>query len=161
MPVVINGHHRLRAMHNNIFVQLPERKIALQGMLNRAHASYQQEGQTMHNNIFLQLDNKVRECKATVYPVGHTHNDIAACVDQWLSGYDKVTSRPVGHTHNDIDKRFSGYVSRTYKHRRCAVCDKFTHKKCSQCLEAYYCGRQCQKLDWRSEHKLCCVEIAN
>ena len=82
MPVVINGHHRLRAM---------------------------------------QMDNKARECKATVYPVGHTHNDIAACVDQWLSGYDKVTSRPVGHTHNDIDKRFSGYVPRTYKHRRCAA----------------------------------------
>ena len=114
MPVVINGHHRLRAMHNNIFVQLPERKIALQGMLNRAHASYQQEGQTMHNNIFLQLDNKVRECKATVYPA---------------------------------------YM---YKHRRCAICEKYTRKKCGQCLEAYYCGRQCQKLDWR-EHKLCCV----
>ena len=135
MPVVINGHHRLRAKDNNIFLQLPERKIALQVMLNRARASYQQEGEAMHNNIFLQLDNKARECIATVYPVGHTHND--------------------------IDKRFSGYVSRTYKHRRCAVCDKFTHKKCSQCLEAYYCGRQCQKLDWRSEHKLCCVEIAN
>ena len=96
MPVVINGHHRLRAMHNNIFLQLPERKIALQGMLNRAHASYQQEGEAMHNNIFLQLDNKARECKATVFPVGHTHND--------------------------IDQIFSGKGSRTYmyKHRRYA-----------------------------------------
>ena len=45
MPVVINGHHRLRAKDNNIFLQLPERKIALQGMLNRARASYQQEGE--------------------------------------------------------------------------------------------------------------------
>ena len=133
MPVVINGHHRLRAKDNNIFLQLPERKIALQGMLNRARASYQQEGEAMHNNIFLQLDNKARECKATVFPVGHTHND--------------------------IDQIFSGKGSRTYmyKHRRCAICEKYTrNKKCGRCLEAYYCGRQCQKLDWR-EHKLCCV----
>jgi hypothetical protein len=49
------------------------------------------------------------------------------------------------------------------KHLRCYYCNKDEptegpeFKTCGGCLEAYYCGRVCQKADWKQHKKFCCV----
>ncbi|KAK8193717.1 hypothetical protein IWZ00DRAFT_487865 [Phyllosticta capitalensis] len=40
---------------------------------------------------------------------------------------------------------------------RCAVCGKTKDtKKCAACGRVRYCGRECQRLDWRAGHKRVC-----
>lgn len=39
--------------------------------------------------------------------------------------------------------------------RLCVVCNKPSTTRCSRCLEAFYCGRNCQKKDW-ADHKDTC-----
>ena len=38
----------------------------------------------------------------------------------------------------------------------CLNCGQIGLKKCGKCLEALYCGRDCQVKHWRSEHKRVC-----
>lgn len=37
----------------------------------------------------------------------------------------------------------------------CAVCHKKTAKKCTQCNQAFYCSKECQKLAWGNHKKFC------
>lgn len=37
-------------------------------------------------------------------------------------------------------------------------CGKWGKLKCSLCLDAHYCGAECQKRHWRV-HKLCCTGV--
>ena len=39
----------------------------------------------------------------------------------------------------------------------CQTCGKDATKRCSQCHQVVYCGRECQKLDWRQHKKRCGV----
>ena len=42
--------------------------------------------------------------------------------------------------------------------KSCAVCGKTAGvMKCSGCMYAYYCGTECQLVDWRAEHKRRCT----
>jgi hypothetical protein len=46
-----------------------------------------------------------------------------------------------------------GYV---FENKICKVCRKEGKmKKCSGCLQAYYCSGECQKSDWKKHKKLC------
>ena len=38
---------------------------------------------------------------------------------------------------------------------RCIRCGKTPAKKCGACGKVYYCGRECQKLDWKSHKTVC------
>ena len=45
------------------------------------------------------------------------------------------------------------------KGRICAACKKGTaDKKCARCEKTYYCGKECQKRDWKN-HKNVCLEL--
>ncbi len=37
----------------------------------------------------------------------------------------------------------------------CAICAKPTTSNCSRCRIVYYCGRECQKIGWRSHKTIC------
>ena len=37
----------------------------------------------------------------------------------------------------------------------CATCGNRVLKKCTRCLQVYYCTTGCQKLDWRQHRKTC------
>ena len=43
--------------------------------------------------------------------------------------------------------------------KECAYCKRKSakgFKKCSACMEVYYCSRKCQKSDWKTHKKVCC-----
>ena len=43
----------------------------------------------------------------------------------------------------------------------CNFCGKaFAKKKCIKC-NVVYCGRECQKRDWKSHKKVCCIKTIN
>lgn len=42
--------------------------------------------------------------------------------------------------------------------RRCEFCGTFAGVKCSRCMKAHYCSRDCQKSHWKS-HKFVCERI--
>ena len=50
-------------------------------------------------------------------------------------------------------------------HRHCSFCKmtesqlKKTFKRCSRCRGVYYCGEECQKKDWKNDHKRLCVRL--
>lgn len=37
----------------------------------------------------------------------------------------------------------------------CSVCQKPSSTRCSRCLDAYYCGKECQKKDWAGHKESC------
>ncbi len=43
---------------------------------------------------------------------------------------------------------------------QCSVCSKEGSKRCSRCKVVYYCGRVCQKKDWKI-HKKVCSDVAD
>ncbi|KAF9262697.1 hypothetical protein L218DRAFT_929193 [Marasmius fiardii PR-910] len=49
-------------------------------------------------------------------------------------------------------------IGRLANYSGCAVCGRKTVSKCSGCLSAEYCGRDCQKAHWK-EHKPMCVSV--
>lgn len=42
--------------------------------------------------------------------------------------------------------------------KQCVVCKNPECMLCSRCKKVYYCGKQCQKLQWK-EHKQVCVKL--
>ena len=38
----------------------------------------------------------------------------------------------------------------------CVVCGEPSQHKCGGCQDEYYCGKACQKLDWKSRHRAVC-----
>jgi hypothetical protein len=58
-----------------------------------------------------------------------------------------------------IDTR-TGIVERQDPPEICITCEPAickTKEMCKGCRNAFYCSRECQKLDWRAGHKLICV----
>jgi hypothetical protein len=47
------------------------------------------------------------------------------------------------------------FVNRIHKPYHCRICKKATGVKACKCQRAYYCSRNCQKIDW-NEHKSNC-----
>jgi hypothetical protein len=38
---------------------------------------------------------------------------------------------------------------------KCDICENKTNKQCNRCFGIYYCGRKCQKKDWKKHKKFC------
>jgi len=53
---------------------------------------------------------------------------------------------------NDADHR---YYSKEEVTMLCDVCDEDAGSRCSRCEKVYYCGRECQRLDWKTHKKTC------
>ena len=53
----------------------------------------------------------------------------------------------------------------SFSRRHCSFCKmtegrlKKTFKCCSRCRGVYYCGEDCQKIDWKNDHKRLCVRL--
>ncbi|CAB9517638.1 MYND finger [Seminavis robusta] len=43
----------------------------------------------------------------------------------------------------------------TTDHHSCSMCGKDSKTRCSQCQSKWYCGRECQKTDWKEHKKIC------
>ncbi|CCI43395.1 unnamed protein product [Albugo candida] len=61
------------------------------------------------------------------------------------------------------DLRSLGYekelVERYFASLKCHVCKETSSFVCSRCKSARYCSEQCQKKDWKSNHKVSCKVI--
>ena len=44
----------------------------------------------------------------------------------------------------------------TFDNQPCATCQKPTTSRCSRCKKVYYCCRECQLKDWKTQHKKQC-----
>jgi len=61
-----------------------------------------------------------------------------------------------------LDSLLADKSLRVYKDGNCAFCKKSgVHRldRCSKCRVARYCGRDCQKEHWKSEHKHHCKRL--
>ena len=41
---------------------------------------------------------------------------------------------------------------------KCVVCQKDSTKSCSRCKQVFYCGKVCQRMDWKT-HKKACLRV--
>ncbi len=74
--------------------------------------------------------------------------------NQGFSGLG-ITSSGTLHTRSSLPPSFL-----SAKHQRCKNCNQLPKdgcvlKKCSRCENAYYCGKECQKLDWPAHKQEC------
>lgn len=58
---------------------------------------------------------------------------------------------------DDVDDSFDVKATfPTIRRRECSVCNKEAKNRCGGCLKKWYCGKECQKTDWKASHKSEC-----
>ena len=76
-------------------------------------------------------------------------------------------SKKINNSWNEMDANIQASLKKirtTCPYKRCNTSTKANQqyfKMCSQCKIAHYCSKDCQKKDWKKNHKKICVLNAN
>jgi hypothetical protein len=71
---------------------------------------------------------------------------VQAAIDRRLAEDDMLRARCVRVTIRDLKQRL---------YQPCGLCGKTTENRCSGCIGAFYCSRECQVQAWSDHKKVC------
>jgi MYND finger len=105
------------------------------------------------------------------YSVDATMEDVDVYVDKWLSVKEAIRARAefYARCHEEVSRRNLLVIgdqppmTPTHNLATCWGCGEpaSARRKCSRCLQAYYCSEACQKQHWVHSHKSVCKVSTN
>lgn len=99
---------------------------------------------------------------------------VRACVDSYIVDHNLFREAALKLTKKDVylvnkalaltrskyagDKELIDHLVSVSSTKECIVCHGGNANSCAQCGDAFYCSRECQKIDWKKHKKVCSGE---